>query len=676
MILRRIRLENIRSYISQEIAFPEGSLLLSGDIGSGKSTILLAADFALFGIQKGLTGASLLRHGKDEGSVELDFEVGGREYAIRRTLKRKKGAVRQATGHVISGGVKKDLTAQEAKSFIIGLLGYPPQAVQKDSALIYRYTVYTPQEQMRQIIEADAGDRLDLIRRLFGIDKYKRIAENAELFAKEMRGRARELSGSIADLDAKKKERAGLAEEAGAEEGRLKAAGKRASELDKDLLKKKKELDELRDRIEETQRKKQEYASLKKEYDMLKEAADALKEAAADTEPKLETLKNKLEGFKGLKKPGAALAEIERGIKASEKREKELLSSTAALRTEIDSLSEILEKGVCGTCKQRVADRESFRKGIEKKKTELARIKREQEDVRARMEGLRKGLKAAQDYDTRAREKQSLEERWKDLLELKRKHQEELEEKQSKLKALAGRINLLAREIKGDGLSREFKEKRVAYEELRAACEEAKRRESVILQRLESLKERMGRLDREIKEKEGSKKRMEDAVRYDRWLRDFFVKLMGTIEKHVLVNVQHEFNSLFQKWFSMLVADEGLNARVDDRFAVLIEQDGYESEYSFMSGGERTAIALAYRLALNRVINDLTERIRTKDLMMLDEPTDGFSTDQMNSVRDVLDELDTRQTIIVSHEPKIESFVDQTIRFVKEDGISKAVFNS
>jgi exonuclease SbcC len=166
---------------------------------------------------------------------------------------------------------------------------------------------------------------------------------------------------------------------------------------------------------------------------------------------------------------------------------------------------------------------------------------------------------------------------------------------------------------------------------------------------------------------------MDSYTTYDQWIRDFFVKLMGTIEKHVMVNVQHEFNSLFQKWFSTLVMDEELSARVDDRFSVIIEQGGFETEYSFMSGGERTAVALAYRLALNRVINDLTENIKTKDLMILDEPTDGFSSDQMDSVRDVLNDLNSKQTIIVSHEPKVESFVDTTLRFVKENGVSRVI---
>ena len=64
-MLLKSKLNNIRSYENQDIVFPNGSVLLSGDIGCGKSTILLAVEFAIFGAKKGeLPAYTLLRHGK------------------------------------------------------------------------------------------------------------------------------------------------------------------------------------------------------------------------------------------------------------------------------------------------------------------------------------------------------------------------------------------------------------------------------------------------------------------------------------------------------------------------------------------------------------------------------------------------------------------------------------
>jgi len=42
MEIKKVYLENIRSYKEAEIEFPAGRVLLSGDIGSGKSSVLLA----------------------------------------------------------------------------------------------------------------------------------------------------------------------------------------------------------------------------------------------------------------------------------------------------------------------------------------------------------------------------------------------------------------------------------------------------------------------------------------------------------------------------------------------------------------------------------------------------------------------------------------------------------
>ena len=121
----------------------------------------------------------------------------------------------------------------------------------------------------------------------------------------------------------------------------------------------------------------------------------------------------------------------------------------------------------------------------------------------------------------------------------------------------------------------------------------------------------------------------------------------------------------------MLNVSDFFNVRLSEDFTPIIEQQDYEIDYAYLSGGERTAIALAYRLSLNQVINSLLSKIKTRDLVILDEPTDGFSEQQLDKMRDVLQQLHVRQLIIVSHEQKIESFVSNVIKFKKENGLTK-----
>ena len=208
MLLKSVKLSNIRSYLNETISFPEGSVLLEGDIGSGKSSILLAIEYALFGIKTAHYNAySLLRHGKSSGFVELAFNVDGKDYIIHRKLKRSKNDIKQEAGYIIKNGLKKDGTATELKSEIFEILGYPKELLSKGKDIIYRFTVYTPQEEMKQILFEDKDIRLDTLRKVFDIDKYKRIRENTTLFLRYLKEKKRENEGMISDLVEKKKQK-------------------------------------------------------------------------------------------------------------------------------------------------------------------------------------------------------------------------------------------------------------------------------------------------------------------------------------------------------------------------------------------------------------------------------------------------------------------------------------
>ena len=140
-----------------------------------------------------------------------------------------------------------------------------------------------------------------------------------------------------------------------------------------------------------------------------------------------------------------------------------------------------------------------------------------------------------------------------------------------------------------------------------------------------------------------------------------------------MLRVHNDFSELFKKWFNMLIEVDNLQVKLDQEFTPIIQQNNHYINYEYLSGGEKTAVALAYRLALNQVINNLMNTIKTKELLILDEPTDGFSDEQLDRVRTVLNELNLKQLIIVSHEPKIESFVDNVIRLNKEQHITRII---
>lgn len=191
---------------------------------------------------------------------------------------------------------------------------------------------------------------------------------------------------------------------------------------------------------------------------------------------------------------------------------------------------------------------------------------------------------------------------------------------------------------------------------------ELKKEIEVFSKQIQELKDRVLKTE-EIKEK------LNYIMKLENWLSKNFTPLLSSIERNVMIKLKTEFSNLFAEWFSMLVSDT-FDVRLDDEFTPIIEYQDYEIDYSYLSGGERTAIALAYRLSLNQVVNSILSKIKTKDVVILDEPTDGFSEQQLDKMRDVLEQLNVKQLIIVSHEQKIEGFVENVIRLKKENGVS------
>ncbi|HLJ82004.1 MAG TPA: SMC family ATPase, partial [Ktedonobacterales bacterium] len=87
MRITRVELDNIKSYRHASIAFQRGTTAIRGHNGAGKSTILEAIGFALFGTRLFYNQSQFVREGEKSGTVTVSFisALDDREYqAIRR----------------------------------------------------------------------------------------------------------------------------------------------------------------------------------------------------------------------------------------------------------------------------------------------------------------------------------------------------------------------------------------------------------------------------------------------------------------------------------------------------------------------------------------------------------------------------------------------------------------
>ena len=281
MIIKKLRLNNIRSYSDTIISVPEGSVLLSGNIGSGKSSILLAIDFALFGLRQGeLSGNGLLRNGESSGSVELEFEIGDNNIEIKRALKRGNKSISQDTGFLSINGNKELLSAIELKERILSILGYPKSLLTKSKNLIFRYTVYTPQEEMKEILVGDTDLRLDTLRKVFGIDKYKRVKENSRILLSHLREQKREMEGRISNLDEIIKERNEKEKSRIEINSKISIITPKIEEIKNKIINKKEEIIKVEEKIEVLN-------SLKKDFSVNQNSIESKKTRLNETEEEL-----------------------------------------------------------------------------------------------------------------------------------------------------------------------------------------------------------------------------------------------------------------------------------------------------------------------------------------------------------------------------------------------------
>ncbi len=800
MLLQELKLNNIRSYLEEQISFSEGSTLLSGDIGSGKTTILLAIEFALFGASRpDLPAEALLRKGAMQGSVELKFQMEGTEITIRRGLKKEKEGIKQTPGHIIINDRKKELMPVELKAEILNLLGYPDEFITKNKNYLFRYTVYTPQEEMKSILQEDPEVRLDALRKIFNVDKYKVIRENVQLYLKVLRETMRILDAKTEPLEKNKQHLRQMQEEQVLLRQSLELLEPKLRELNQKITLEKENINkteaeqrkyvELQHRYKTLltlaeEKKKQVFqldlqeqriqreikeltlptekniAVLEMEKKELRQQLDSLVHEKTSLENKVVFLQQKIqEGSLEIERIVILVKDLpvketqveqlskEMGMKQELLQKKvqleDLFSKTVEIITKNNTLlshaKELKQKitsfNTCPTClqdvsqeyKQTLSEREE--RNIQTAESLLFEFQKQKAimmDERDKVQTQLDVLASKENQRTKlAVEVQQLQQQQVLLAQKQELLQKLIEEKNS----TAQREQELQQDKKQDNIKQNLKQVEemitllLKKQYLDQQCLQVKNQASESKEALTRVEQEVSALQVQLREKSDLSPRIEESKRVltellqqersflvqqaelraqqqalrkqeeqvqeaisilkeqqkelaqrkeiHHWLEEYFLNVTYTIEKQVMSNIHSLFNQLFQEWFTILINDENVYSRIDDSFYPVIELNGYEVPFLNLSGGEKTSAALAYRLALNRVINDIIHQIKTKELLILDEPTDGFSSEQLDKVREVLDRLHLPQTIIVSHEPKIETFVENIIRVRKEGHISQ-----
>ena len=746
MQLISIHLSNIRTYQDQKINLNNGITLLSGDIGSGKSSILLAIEFALFGSSRAnLPAEALLRKGTTKASVTLNFQINKNTYQIKRTLSQQKTGIRQGNGHIIENGIKTDLTPIELKAKIINLLSYQEDLITKGKNYIFRYTVYCPQEDMKQILQESPENRLNI----FNIEKYKIVRDNLQIYLKEQRKQKTILTTRLEPLNDLKKEKETL-EEQTKQTKQQKAQYQEQKTKEADILTKIKQtlesLQKQKDNLitlknQETNEKtkleqqtkqkttltnknqeiKTELDSLLIPKDLNQEKLNIeikrleqeieqfnIKKATtnsqiASTQNELKQIKSKLQSnnqssqtkqelsteqqqnhnqqqLSTLTQTLKSLETIESDLETLSKQEQTIIISKNNLslqKTQItEKLSKINDLNNCPTCLQEVTtdhkhqiNQEETGK-LSKITTELTKTTKQEEEIKQKIQTINQKITKKQEI------KDNITKINTNILLLEQKQKQEQELK-IQLKNTIQKNNQLMQSLQNISQDEELtiprmkkqlenlkntKQKFIKQQELIKFHQKNKEDISNTTNNILEINQNIINIQKNIQETKDpteditktkqnletqTKSYQEITIQYTKaateaknqeqqlqtltnkittlnktkqeltvlsehlnWLSNYFINLTYTIEKEIMLRIYYRFNDLFITWFTLLTEGSELTARLNAEFTPIIEQSGHQIPFSYLSGGERTAASLAYRLSLNKVINDTIHAIK------------------------------------------------------------------
>lgn len=672
MILKSLTLGGIRSYKDEtSIAIPVGITLFEGDIASGKSTILYAIEFALFGLGS-LKGTFLLRNGMRQGGVTLIFEADGREYEVHRTLQRKGKGIQQTDCYIKGPDGKTPFSATELRERILQVLRFNEPPNPRAQSVIYRYAIFTPQEEMKEVILKDSDDRLQTLRRAFGIEQYKTATQNTSLVVSKVKGRIGYLQGATRDFE---EVRGKLAREVAKVLGlreEIKPLKKRDAELSDEKKTKKDELKALEKALEKIKRAEERTPFLEKAIASATELSGKLSRENGRLEKKIdEELEPRISELRGMKKPTEKTkAGLKGELQTLRKKSNEAENLMAKVEERMKNFASILEKNFCPVCERKIEHKDFASKSrhLREEKTALEQGIEKLGKATEEIEGL---IEELEEYENALNELKTLLPTLKEARDKITENSNTINQHEKDIKDLEAQLESAKEEVKpAEGILKQLEDLETKIAKLEDELGTLGKKIASIEESIKGSEENQGVLKEDLRAREKQLRVIDSLTEHRIWLDDYFAPTIENIERHVMTTLNQGFNQQFQRWFHILMEDPDLQVRVDEDFSPLIEREGYEQEFSALSGGERTSVALAYRLALNSLVQEVATGSAT-NLLILDEPTDGFSKEQLSKVRDVLAELKCPQVILVSHERELEVFADHVYKVERVNGMSR-----
>ena len=380
-MIKSVRLTNWRSHSDTLLTFSEGTNLLVGIMGAGKSSILEAISFALFGTfpaleRRKLKMEDILRMNEPQAKAVLELSWGGKEYRIERTIERgKRGTSTGAQVFCDNSLVEQGQSA--ATTYMQGVLGL-------DYDLFTR-AIYSEQNNIDHFLTLDPRRRKEEMDALLGLDRFESARASAVSVINRVSSNRKALEARfsrerLSSLEARE---AALAGESSGIDAELKAASAAYGKHMKDAASTLSSYENMRKVREAHERLSREIIRLLAQKEALAKAMEGktgdeaalqalderLKALAGERTALAASLKAAEDAVSSLSREGGS---IEARIKAAAESKARLSESEATLKSLLDGNSPEGLQGRLRDLEASMLSMEAERKSLEREAAEAA----------------------------------------------------------------------------------------------------------------------------------------------------------------------------------------------------------------------------------------------------------------------------------------------------------------
>ncbi|MDY6761430.1 MAG: SMC family ATPase [Candidatus Nanohaloarchaea archaeon] len=380
-MITRVYLENWKSHHETELSFSSGVNVLIGEMGAGKSSVLEAICFGLYGTTPALRSRTvtldeLIRRipsPANDAVIEVDFRQDGTTYTVRREIERDKGTTTSELRE--DGELLVAPQAGEVTDAVTDLLGI--------NYGLFSRAIYSEQNQLDYFLELRAGEREEKIDELLALDRFETARSTLVSLVNRLADRKDDRQEELQQL------------EDSLEEAEIEDVEEKVADAE----------DTIDDLEEEYGRVTDNLADAREELEELEEQRDQvqeMEERRTALETRIETLeeriteKNELAGgFAGLDsdKLAAEQEDLEDELAALEEQEQEITDLANRIETLEDRREELEQERADLVEKQEAAaGLDDVEQQLEEAQDALAEKQSERERLRAQLDDVEETL--------------------------------------------------------------------------------------------------------------------------------------------------------------------------------------------------------------------------------------------------------------------------------------------